>query len=120
MELLARADLFRRERQVRLVTKSGLIVGLGETTDEILAVMDELRRVRCDVITIGQYLNPTRKHAPVLKFYTPAEFAELERVGLEKGFAHVESAPLVRSSYHAAAHVPPETGSGETTTDGRR
>ena len=109
MELLARADAYRREHDISMVTKSGLMVGLGEEWREILEVMDELRRARCDVMTIGQYLNPTRKHAPVAKFYTPEEFAELEREGRARGFAHVESGPLVRSSYHAHAHVPPGT-----------
>lgn len=109
LALLARADAYRRDRGLSMVTKSGLIVGLGETTDEIHEVMDELRRVNCDVMTIGQYLNPTRKHTPVVKFYTPDEFAELKRIAMKKGFAHVESAPLVRSSYHAAGHVPPSS-----------
>jgi len=106
MTLLERAHAYRLEHDAKLVTKSGLIVGLGEEQAEILAVMDELRRVHCDVITIGQYLNPTRKHAPVAKFYTPEEFADLEREAEARGFLHVESGPLVRSSYHAHAHVP--------------
>jgi lipoic acid synthetase len=105
-ELLARADAYRREHAVPMVTKSGLIVGLGEEWNEILEVMDELRRIDCDVITIGQYLNPTHEHAPVVKFYTPEEFADLEREAVARGFSHVESGPLVRSSYHAHAHVP--------------
>jgi lipoic acid synthetase len=100
MTLLARADAYRREHGLDMVTKSGLMVGLGEKWDEI-------RAVSCDVITIGQYLNPTRKHAPVARFYTPAEFARLRDEGRARGFAHVESGPLVRSSYHARTHVPP-------------
>jgi len=106
MTLLERAHTYRCEYGADMVTKSGLIVGLGEEKAEILEVMDELRRVHCDVITIGQYLNPTRKHAPVAKFYTPEEFADFEREGKARGFLHVESGPLVRSSYHAHAHVP--------------
>ncbi len=82
-------------------TKSGLMVGVGETWEEILAAMADLRAARCDILTIGQYLAPSRGHIPVDRFYTPEEFSELERVGLGLGFAHVESGPLVRSSYHA-------------------
>ncbi len=106
MTLLARADAYRHEHALPMTTKSGVMVGLGETQAELLLVMDELRRVRCDVLTLGQYLNPTHKHAPVAKFYTPDEFASLKEQALARGFAHVESGPLVRSSYHAHAHVP--------------
>ncbi|HDI52259.1 lipoyl synthase [candidate division KSB1 bacterium] len=83
------------------VTKSGLMVGLGETKEEILAVMRDLRGVRCDFLTIGQYLQPTQKCLPVERFVSPEEFAELKQEGLRLQFRHVESAPLVRSSYHA-------------------
>jgi lipoic acid synthetase len=106
MELLARADAYRREHRIHMVTKSGLMVGLGEEQGEILEVMEELRRAKCDVVTIGQYLNPTRKHTPVARFYTPEEFSDLEREARARGFAHAECGPLVRSSYHAHAHVP--------------
>ena len=68
--------------------------------------MEELRKVSCDVLTLGQYLNPSRRHAPVARFYTPDEFVMLREEGLKRGFKHVESGPLVRSSYHAHAHVP--------------
>jgi lipoic acid synthetase len=96
-------DLFRHAHTVArgLVTKSGIIVGLGETTDELIGTMRDLRGVEVDLLTLGQYLRPSPAHLPVAKFYTPQEFAELAAVGRELGFAHVESGPLVRSSYHA-------------------
>jgi lipoic acid synthetase len=82
-------------------TKSGLMLGLGETQDEVLAVMRDLRSSRVDILTLGQYLRPTPKHLPVIRYIPPAEFAELRAAGYEMGFGHVESGPLVRSSYHA-------------------
>ena len=82
-------------------TKSGMMVGLGESREEILETMDDLRAVNCDLLTIGQYLRPSQKHAPVSKFYTPGEFFDLQREGLRRGFRHVAAGPLVRSSYHA-------------------
>ncbi len=82
-------------------TKSGLMVGLGEEWDEILATLRDLRSAGCRIVTIGQYLRPSLANAPMSRYYTPAEFAELKRIGLELGFGHVESGPLVRSSYHA-------------------
>ncbi len=82
-------------------TKSGLMAGLGETEEEIRSVMKELRTVGCDMLTIGQYLRPTLEHAPVARYYTPEEFERLKQEGLGLGFRHVESGPLVRSSYHA-------------------
>ncbi len=85
-----------------LVTKSGLMVGLGETPDEVIAVMHDLRKVGCDILSIGQYLQPTKAHLPVARFVPPEEFEHYKRIGLEIGFRHVESGPLVRSSYHAA------------------
>ena len=84
-----------------MVTKSGMMVGLGESREEILETMDDLRAVNCDLLTIGQYLRPSGKHAPVSKFYTPGEFFDLQREGLRRGFRHVAAGPLVRSSYHA-------------------
>ena len=84
-----------------MVTKSGMMVGLGESREEILDTMDDLRAVNCDLLTIGQYLRPSGKHAPVSKFYTPGEFFDLQREGLRRGFRHVAAGPLVRSSYHA-------------------
>lgn len=82
-------------------TKSGLMLGLGETMDEVLAVMRDLRKSNVDILTLGQYLRPTVKHLPVIRYVTPDEFAALRSAGMEMGFAHVEAGPLVRSSYHA-------------------
>ncbi len=83
------------------ITKSGIMVGLGETWNEIVQTMKDLRRVSCDLLTIGQYLRPSKKHVPLAKWYTPEEFNELRREGESLGFVHVASGPLVRSSYHA-------------------
>jgi lipoic acid synthetase len=94
-------ELLGRAKHVGARTKSGLIVGMGETMDEIREVMRDLRAVGCDILTIGQYLQPTKAHLPVVRFYEPAEFASLKEEGLALGFSHVESGPLVRSSYHA-------------------
>jgi lipoic acid synthetase len=83
------------------VTKSGVMVGLGEETVELLEVFRDLAAVGCDILTIGQYLRPSRDHLPMARLYTPREFAELKTAALKVGFQHVESGPLVRSSYHA-------------------
>ena len=83
------------------VTKSGLMVGLGETWDEIVETMEDLRAVECDLLTVGQYIRPSDNHVPLSKWYTPSEFEELRDIGIELGFKHVASGPLVRSSYHA-------------------
>ncbi|MCT4615421.1 MAG: lipoyl synthase [Marinifilaceae bacterium] len=88
-----------------IVAKSGIMLGLGETREEILEVMDDLLAVGVKVMTIGQYLQPTTKHLPVLEYVTPEQFKEYEKIGLEKGFSFVESTPLVRSSYHAEKHI---------------
>lgn len=85
-----------------IITKSGLMVGLGEEYEEIIDVMKDLRGVRCEILTIGQYLSPSKKHLPVCRFYHPDEFDNLKTVGRELGFMYVEAGPLVRSSYHAA------------------
>ena len=85
--------------------KSGLMLGLGETIDEVLAVMRDLRAHSVDILTIGQYLRPSPKHLPIVRYVAPAEFEDLRRAGYAMGFAHVESGPLVRSSYHAADSV---------------
>ena len=98
LELLSRA----KSIDPNAVTKSGLMVGLGETWEEILETMHELRSVDCDLLTIGQYLRPSDKHVPLSKWYTPQEFEELRREGEAIGFRNVASGPLVRSSYHAA------------------
>lgn len=84
-----------------MITKSGFMVGLGETIEDIMTLMDDLRSVECDILTIGQYLQPTKKQLPVEKYYTPEEFEELKNEALKKGFKKVESGPFVRSSYHA-------------------
>ena len=88
-----------------LLTKSGLMVGLGETVVELLETMQDIQNTGCDILTIGQYLSPSPRHLPIQRYYTPEEFAELKEAGLEMGFRHVESGPLVRSSYHAKEQV---------------
>jgi lipoic acid synthetase len=85
-------------------TKSGLMLGLGETPEEVLAVMRDLRGSKVDILTLGQYLRPSPKHLPIVRYVPPAEFDEFRRAGYEMGFGHVESGPLVRSSYHASDH----------------
>ena len=98
-------EVIKRLSDAGLRTKSGVMLGLGETFDEVVETMDDLRSVGCQVITLGQYLQPTPKHLPVVEFIHPDVFTELEAIGKEKGFRHVESGPLVRSSYHAEKHV---------------
>lgn len=98
-------ELLGKAKQQGMTTKSGLILGMGETFDEAREVMRDLRAVNCDILTIGQYLQPTRTHLPVGRFYEPAEFATLKQEALDLGFTHVESGPLVRSSYHAEQHT---------------
>ena len=101
MELLRRAAA-RRDREGRgMLTKSGIMVGLGETFEEVVELMKDLRSVSCDIMTIGQYLQPHARRLPVERYVTPAEFARWREVGLSLGFKHVESSPLTRSSYHA-------------------
>jgi lipoyl synthase len=96
-------ELLRYAKELRPIgiTKSGVMVGLGEETHELLAVFRDLAGVGCDILTIGQYLRPSRDHLPMARLYTPREFAELKIEALKMGFRHVESGPLVRSSYHA-------------------
>jgi lipoic acid synthetase len=101
LEVLRRADAFRRETGSAMKTKSGLMAGLGETTDELLATLSDLRGAGCDIATVGQYLQPHERRLPVEKYYTPEEFDDLRREGEAMGFLRVESGPLVRSSYHA-------------------
>lgn len=88
-----------------LPAKTGLMLGLGETQAEILDTMDDLRQINCSILTLGQYLQPTRRHYPVQEYVHPDRFAELREIALDKGFRHVESGPLVRSSYHAERHL---------------
>ncbi|WP_314591218.1 lipoyl synthase [Paenibacillus terrigena] len=101
LELLRRA----KEMQPQIPTKSSIMLGVGEEWDEILQTMDDLRAVGCNILTIGQYLQPTKKHLNVEKYYHPDEFAKLKEEGMKRGFSHVESGPLVRSSYHAHEQV---------------
>ncbi|MDE6810944.1 MAG: lipoyl synthase, partial [Muribaculaceae bacterium] len=86
-------------------SKSGIMLGLGETEQEIIEVMNDLRAVGCEVMTIGQYLQPTKHHYPLKAYITPEKFAEYGEIGKKMGFRHIESAPMVRSSYHAEKHV---------------
>ena len=101
LELLRRAN----ELDPSLLTKSGIICGLGEDWDELLGAMRDVRAQGVDVLTLGQYLRPSDEHLPIARWYTPDEFAELKRFGLALGYRHVESGPLVRSSYHAWEQV---------------
>lgn len=101
LEFLRRA----KEMHPSIPTKSSLMIGLGETKEEILEVMDDLRSNKVDIITIGQYLQPTRGHLKVEKYYSPEEFDELRKIALKLGFSHCEAGPLVRSSYHADEQV---------------
>ena len=101
LELIRRA----KEQAPGMLTKSGFMVGLGETLDETLAIMRDLRAHGCDIVTVGQYLQPTKQHLPVERYWHPDEFQALRDAGRELGFTHVEAGPLVRSSYHAASHV---------------
>jgi lipoic acid synthetase len=99
-------ELLKRSRTAGLLTKSGLMVGLGEERAELEDAIRAIRDSGTDILTLGQYLRPTPDHLPVLRYYHPDEFAELKQFGLSLGFGHVESGPLVRSSYHADEHVP--------------
>ena len=99
--------LLDRAKRMGARTKSGLIVGMGETNEEVRGVMRDLRAVGCEIMTIGQYLRPTKQHLPVTRYYHPDEFAAFKAEGLSLGFSHVESGPLVRSSYHADRQVSP-------------
>jgi lipoic acid synthetase len=101
LQLLDRSRIYAP----RIPTKSGLMVGLGEEWDELVAMLRDLRTAGCQIVTIGQYLRPSLANLPMTRYYTPAEFAELKRIGIELGFGHVESGPLVRSSYHAHEQV---------------
>ncbi len=101
LEFLRRA----KEMQPAIPTKSSLMIGLGETKEEIIEVMDDLRANNVDIMTIGQYLQPSKKHLKVQKYYHPDEFAELREIAMSKGFSHCEAGPMVRSSYHADEQV---------------
>ena len=101
LQLLDRARTYAPS----IPTKSGLMVGLGEDWDEVVTTLHDLRKAGCQIVTIGQYLRPSLANLPMSRYYTPAEFAALKRLGLDLGFGHVESGPLVRSSYHAHEQV---------------
>ena len=100
-------EIFRFAKRVApdIPTKTGMILGMGETMEEVVAVMRDLRDVDVDILTLGQYLRPSQDHIALDRYYTPAEFRELYEIGMEMGFRHVESGPLVRSSYHAWEQV---------------
>ena len=98
-------EVLRQIAESNTTTKSGIMVGLGETPEEVEELMDDLRRVDCHILTIGKYLQPTHKHYPVAAYITPEQFALYREKGLKKGFQQVESAPLVRSSYHAEKQI---------------
>jgi lipoic acid synthetase len=98
-------EVLRRLKRGGMKTKSGVMLGLGETETEVMETMEDLRSVGTDILTLGQYLQPTRKHLPVAEFITPEKFAEYKQLGLRMGYKFVESGPLVRSSYHAEKHL---------------
>ncbi|WP_426451609.1 lipoyl synthase [Paenibacillus sp. S-38] len=100
-------ELLQRSKAIApaIPTKSSIMLGVGEEWNEILKTMDDLRAVDCNIMTIGQYLQPSLQHLPVSQYYTPEQFSELKQEGLKRGFSHVESGPLVRSSYHAHEQV---------------
>ena len=101
LQLLERAKTKSPDK----LTKSGMMLGVGEQVEEVIRTMQDLHDVGCDILTIGQYLRPSESHLPITRYYTPQEFAELKEEGLKIGFRHVESGPLVRSSYHAHEQV---------------
>jgi lipoic acid synthetase len=92
---------FIKEKNPSIYTKSGLMIGIGETKKEVQSLLQDLKQARCDIVTIGQYLQPSEHQLPVKKYYSPKEFKEFEQFGKDLGFLHVNAAPLVRSSYNA-------------------
>lgn len=98
-------DVIRHISESGIRSKSGIMLGLGETEEEILQTMDDLRAAGCEVMTIGQYLQPTKEHYPLQEYIHPDTFEKYRLIGIEKGFRHIESAPMVRSSYHAERHI---------------
>jgi lipoic acid synthetase len=98
-------EVIKRLKEGGMRTKSGVMLGLGETREEVIETMQDLVNAGCDILTLGQYLQPTPKHLPVKEFITPNQFAEYKEIGLNLGFKYVESGPLVRSSYHAEKHL---------------
>lgn len=104
-DYLRSLDILRHAARRGAATKSGLMLGLGESWGELLSVLEDLRDTGCRMLTIGQYLRPSKAHLPVARYYSPAEFEALKKTALDLGFAHVASGPLVRSSYRAAEHM---------------
>jgi len=94
-------ELLKKAKELGMITKSGLMLGIGETKDEVIKVIEDLVKIKLDILTLGQYLQPTKNHLPVDRFVIPDEFKELKQIGEKLGIPHVESGPLVRSSYHA-------------------
>jgi len=105
LDVLAHAKATARAAGRPLLTKAGIMLGLGEERDELMRTLADLREVECDILTLGQYLQPSREHLPVVRYVPPSEFAEIKTEALALGYRHVESGPLVRSSYHAWEHV---------------
>jgi len=105
LDVLRYAKATARRLGRNVLTKTGVMLGLGEEREELFGVMHDLREIECDILTLGQYLRPTTEHLPVERYATPDEFVELKRAGTKMGFQHVESGPLVRSSYHAWEHI---------------
>jgi lipoyl synthase len=105
LDVLRHAKRIGRLRHDKLLTKAGIMLGLGEETAELMEILADLRAVECDIVTLGQYLQPSPAHLPVARYVRPEEFAELKLRAAAMGFRHVESGPLVRSSYHAWEHV---------------
>ena len=94
-------QVLERAKDAGLKTKTGIMVGLGETMEEIVEIMEDLVAIECDIFTVGQYLQPTKRHLDIVRFWHPDEFREIKRIGEDMGIGHVESGPMVRSSYHA-------------------
>jgi lipoic acid synthetase len=105
LDVLSHAKETARRLSRSLLTKAGIMLGLGEDNSEVMDVLRDLRAVECDIITLGQYLRPSKDHLEVVRYLPPAEFADLRERAMALGFRHVESGPLVRSSYHAWEHV---------------
>jgi lipoic acid synthetase len=99
-------ELLRRSKEAGLLTKSGIMVGLGEEWNEVTETVGAIRNAGTDVLTVGQYLRPSPDHLPLVRYYSPEEFDRIRAYAMGLGYAHVESGPLVRSSYHAEEHVP--------------
>lgn len=98
-------EVLARSKRRKFVTKTGLMLGIGERTEEVVEVLKDIRETNCDILTLGQYLQPTKDHLPIDRYVHPDEFKMLREIGLKMGFRHVESGPLVRSSYHAERHL---------------